>query len=167
MKLQEISWPVFKLKEYRPEEEDGILFYPDLNGEKRIVDDRNLPQDSLVGRRLSLLVKGVKIYNPKFSIFFLGDLIKIAKPTTWFIDSNGKIFQYKKTQFAKLVFRKITNIIRSVGCTLIEAENSPARFKCLFPPKLEEKYLGVLKMGKEEILYGFFKEKYTPTRRKV
>lgn len=170
MKLQEISWPVYKLKDTRPEELDGVLFYTFWNQEGQIVqivDDKNLPAESLAGRRLKLMIDGVKLYRPKFSLYFLGDLIKVAKPQTWFIDSSGKLFQYTKEHYVPLKFLRITNVLRSVGCVLVEVEGHQARFKALFPPRLGEKYAGVLSLGKNLLLYGFYEAKFKDTRRKI
>lgn len=167
MKLLEIAWPVYKLGNIKPQEEDGVVFVFKNEKDLEIVDDKNLPGDSLAVRRLKLIIDGVKLFKLKYSIFFLGDLIKLANNKIWFIDSKGKIFQYKKQHFAKLTIKKITKIIPSISCSLIEVEGIQARFKVLFPPRIEEKWAGLLYHNKVYIFYGFYTQRYSDTIRKV
>ena len=170
MKLSEIAWPIYKVGNNRPLEEDGVLFFLKESKDDtkiEIVDDKTLPLSTLAGRRLSLKDKKVPLYNLRVAIFFLGDLVKIATPNTWFIDSSGRLFQYNKTKFTKLSFRKITKVVRSVSATLIEVEGIPFRLMSLFPPRLEQKWAGVLKWNGSYILYGFYSEKHKDTVRKI
>lgn len=170
MKITEISWPVYKLKDTRPQEEDGVIFYFHSSSEKNIlyiIDDKSIPGDTLALRRLQLKAKEAPLFKIKYSLFFLADLIKLAKKGTWFIDSTGKVFQYTKTVRAALSFHKISNVIRDIGCTLIEVEGSIIRHKSLFPPSNTQKYAGILTMGRIQILYGFYEEKQKTTYRKV
>lgn len=133
-----------------------------------VVDDKNVPAPTLAKRRLMLLHSGVKLKPLSKAIFFLGDLVKIAKPKCWYIDSNGLIFNYKKSQTVKLVFRKIkaTHIIRTGGA-ILEIEGIPSRFKCLYAPKPNEIYAGLLVSGLSYILYGVYETLHKDTRRKI
>jgi len=166
MNLTQISWPVYRLGTDRPNEEEGVLFYI-YNDKIYIIDDKTLEAESLAGRRLKLLVQGINLYKLKRAFFFLGDFIKVAKAGIWFIDSTGKIFTYTKKDLVPLVCKKITKIIPSVSCALIEVKDIPARFKVLFQPTLEEKYAGLLKLGRGYIFYGFYKEPFKDTVRKI
>jgi len=166
MKLSEIAWPVYKLGDAKPQEEDGVVFIIRDN-KLELIDDRNLPANSLAGRRLKLFVDGVKLFKLKYALFFLGDLIKISKSKTWFIDSKGVMFQYHKRIFAKLVFKKITKVIPSIACSLIEVEGLQARFKVLYPPDATQKYAGLLFFNKSYIIYGFYDKAYEETVRKI
>jgi hypothetical protein len=102
------------------------------------------------------------------AVFFLGDLVKMAKPGIWFIDSNGKVFDYKKQTRALLKFYPIAkNIPIPTGGSIIQAHGIPTRFKCLFSPSLDKNHVGILEYGMSQILYGFYTEKHKNTWRMV
>jgi len=170
MNLTEIHWPVYKLGTEKPLEEDGVLFFI-RNGKEtasiEILDDKTLPASSLAGRRLKLFSQGTKLFKLKLALFFLGDLIKIATKSMWFIDSSGNIFQYTKSKLVPLVFKRITNVVPSVGCSLIEVEDIMTRFKTLFSPLAEQKYAGLLKLDRGYILYGLYDTIHENTIRKI
>lgn len=167
MNLAEIVWPVYRLGENKPHQVDGVVFYythyvDHVNQETfttRVVDDTNLPYDTLGRRRLALKIAEDKLFPIRTAIYFLSDLIKLAKPTTWFIDSSGKVFQYTKTARAKLQTKKIKQVLPGdgIGC-IIEAEGIPGRFKCMRRPQEYEIYVRVLKLGLGYLLYGFSDE---------
>ncbi len=140
----------------------------EIVNEYKVLDDKNEEGTTLAKRRLSLLAKGVPLKPLGMAIFFLGDLVKLATKRTWFIDSNGKLFQYKKTKAVPLLFgRIILQINIPSGGSVIEVEGIPARFKCLYSPVNGEKYAGVLKYGIGYILYGLYVDKPNDTWRKI
>lgn len=159
-----------------PTSESGVLFTyseereedEDLKFTFRVLDDKNMKGDSLGVRRLHVMANGQRLHRLGKAIFFLGDLIKIAKRNTYFIDTNGRIFQYKKSQRAKLHFKKLTQIIPiPTGGAILEVEGIPSRFKCLLQPKTLELYAGVLEMGMSHILYGIYEQPYKSSWRMV
>jgi hypothetical protein len=134
----------------------------------KIVDDRTIDKPTLAIRRLEIMKLGGPLKKLSSACFFLGDLVKIAKPNIWFIDSIGQLFQYKKVNNSKLVFRKIKNIIPiSTGGSIIEVEGIHSRFKCLFKPNENVRYAGILELSMAHILYGLYDEQPKDTRRKV
>ena len=167
MNLSQISFPVFKLSKFPPSQVDGVTFY--LKEDKaEIIDDKTVPGDSLARRRLHLHMNEVKLYKLKTAIFFLADLIKLADPKQWFVDSNGKCFIYTKTRQVPLVYREITDIKRYPLCAIIEAKGIHGRHKSLYPPKEDQKFAGFLQMGhKSYLLYGFYEQLEKDTRRKI
>lgn len=168
MNLETVVWPVFRLSENEPKIEDGVVYYAteytDLDtdehtGTLRIVDDRNIDKPTLSRRRLELLLQEVKLFPIHRAVYFLGDLLKIAKATTWFIDSSGTIFQYKKSRRAKLIVRKITKVLPTGGLgAVIELEGIPQRFKTAFKPDQDAQYAAVLKTGMSYIFYGIYRD---------
>ena len=166
---------MFRLGEHKPTQEDNLIYYSKEYVDKeslaskvglRIVDDKSLPGATLGLRRL--VVVDAKLFPIRQAIYFLGDLIKIAKQTTWFIDNTGKIFQYKKTSRAKLAAHKITKVLPLDGMgAIIEVQGLPQRFKCMFAPKPEQYYAGILRWGLGYILYGFYNETFKSTYRLV
>ena len=163
MNLNEINFPVYRLGTNAPSVEDNIIYY--FFGKMEVVDDKNLPGDTLSSRRLKIPEK--EKFKLKLAIFYIADLIKLSGPEIWFIDSSGKLFQYKKSRFCKLVSKKITNVIRCTGYSLIEVQGVLQRFICLYPPRPEEKYASLLVMDKSYMLYGFSQECHGTTRRKI
>lgn len=122
----------------------------------KIVDDTNLPQKTLGLRRLALQKDPkIKLHKISTAIYFLADLIKLAKATTWFIDSSGKVFQWKKYTRAKLITKKIKQVLPAdgIGCVL-EAEGLAQRFKSLQRPQDFHQYAVFLVINKMYILYG-------------
>ena len=163
-KLSEIVWPVFRLGERAPVHDNGVVFYythyvDEANSESvslRIVDDANLPQPTLGRRRLELALQKQKLYPIRAAIYFLADLIKLAKSTTWFVDNSGRVFQYEKNTRAKLTTKRIKQVFPAdgLGC-VVELEGISNRFKSIQRPKEHELYAKVLKLGMGFILYGF------------
>jgi hypothetical protein len=176
MELNSISWPVYRLRNEKPSERDGIHYYAYENyneeGERtvalRIVDDKTIDNPKLSLRRLAIKSAGLKLFRLTKAIFFLGDLIKLATAQMWFIDSAGKIFQYTKSTRCKLKFHKITKVIRvETGGAIIEVQGVNARFKSLYYPESDKLYAGILHYGMSPILYGYYDQKYDDTWRMI
>lgn len=176
MKLSEIIWPVFKVGLHPPTVEEGVSFYLTLRREEddsitpimRIIDDRSVEGSKLSIRRLKIFNAGAKLHKLQHAIFFPGDLLKLAHPKVWFIDSSGKLFNYKKSKLVPLLFKKIKAVHNTQAATIVEVDSIPGRYMCLYPPSEDDKYAGVLKVGKHSyILYGFFKELHKDTVRKI
>lgn len=179
--MREIVFPVFRLGTNKPEVYDGVTYYyyigdtiEDENGDLidsmdiRVIDDTNIIAASFAHRRLRMKMDGVKLHRLKNAIFFLGDFIKLAKPKVWFIDSSGKLFNYKKSTRAKLHFYPISEVIPlSTGGAVIEAYGIATRFKVLYVPETEMTHVGILNLNKSLILYGFYDKQYDETWRLV
>lgn len=168
MNLEKIVWPVFRLGEKTPQTEDSIVYYATEyenldtgrhSAVMRIVDDKNIEQPTLSRRRLQLLVQGVKLFPINKAVYFLGDLLKLAKTTTWFIDSAGTLFQYKKSKRVKLLVREISQVFPTTGLgAVIELKGVPQRFKTAFKPNDDDRYAAVLYSNHSYILYGLYKD---------
>lgn len=174
--LSQISFPVFQLNTNNPVVENGVIMYirstltedDIIKHEYQIVDDKTVEGDTLAKRRLKLYIAGVNLKPIKRAIYFIGDLIKLATPKMYFIDSKGLLFKYSKTRTVRLVFRKITKVIAIPdGGAILEIQGFPNRFKCLYAPRREERYAGVLVDKISAILYGIYTEKYDDTVRKI
>lgn len=174
--MSQVSYPVYRVGLEKPEIKDGVIYYhyklekdDKVDTVIKIVDDKSVEGDTLGKRRLSLLKDGMPLAKIGMAIFFLGDLVKIAKPKMWFIDSKGTLFNYKKSNKAKLVFKRIVRKIPiPTGGTILEVEGIPSRFKCLHKPLNEENYAGILMLnGMSPILYGLYDRKYDSTWRMI
>ncbi len=178
MKLSEISFPVFRLNIDKPSTNLGVVYYVresvNLDSAKytrrvRIVDDTSAPGNTLSRRRLSLKAQGAPLYSIKRAVFFLADLVKLSSLKHWWIDSQGKIFQYKKSTRAKLRSYKIEKIIPLNGIgAIIEVRGVPQRFKVLFKPPENVRYATIAESGiSYRLLYGLTEEMHKDARRLI
>lgn len=176
--MQELNFPVFKLAaKTAPEERDGILYYVSENFNRdtakyhqtaRVLDDKTLPGPTLAHRRLQAQKLGATLYPIKTALYFLGDFIKLAKSNTWFVDSTGRVFQYKKTTRAKLQFYRVQKLFPLPGMgAVVEVQGISQRFKVLWMPTVPVQWAGVIKFGKTLILYGLYKDKLPDSWRLV
>lgn len=174
--LTEIRYPVFKIGYEKPVNIDKVDLilrtYINEHGELinkfRVVDDKNIPEDTLAKRRIVLLKNKVPLKHLGIAIFFLGDMIKLATRTTWFIDSNGTIFNYTKSKSVALIFKKIVlRIDLPTGGSILEIEGIENRFKCLHSPLKDEKYAALLKYNNGYILYGVYEDRPKNSRRMI
>lgn len=177
MNLLEISFPVFKLNAGKPIEESGVVYYESESYNRitdttsiklKIVDDRNIPLPNLSLRRLNLIKQRQPVYNINLAVYFLGDLIKLSKPKTWWIDTQGKVFEYKKSQRAKLRFYKLDKCFTTQGMgAVIQVCGLPQRFKSMFLPEQSDTWCGILEWNKIKIFYGYYKEQHKETWRLI
>ena len=167
-KLSEIVWPVFRLGEKKPEQDSGLVYYythyvDEMNSETatiRVVDDQNVPGPTIGLRRLRLKSEHKATLFPiRTAIYFLADLVKLAKSTTWFIDNSGRVFHYEKTTRAKLTTKRIKQVLpaQGLGC-VFELSGIPNRFKAMQRPEEHQHYARVLQLGMSFIFYGFCDE---------
>jgi hypothetical protein len=175
MELSTIVFPVYKLGQTKPHETDGVVFF--INQYERegkeittIVDDNKIAAETLSRRRLELIKNGVSLFQLRTAVFFLADLIKIAKNSKyWFIDSSGKVFQYKKTRMVNLIFKEIDKVLPiPTGGSIIQLVGMEQRFKCLTRLMDIYKYAGLLELdSKSYVLYGVYEKKPKDTKRKI
>lgn len=126
----------------------------------RVVDDRSVAGDTLGMRRLRLKTDPkVTLFPVRTAIYFLADLVKLAKATTWFVDSSGRVFHYEKTTRAKLTTKRIKQVLPAdgLGC-VFELQGIPSRFKAMQRPGEHQQYARVLQLGMSFIFYGFCDE---------
>lgn len=152
---------VFYASEKHTEDETGGII---TDTKLLMVDDTQIEGDSLAARRLRI---PAKLFPLRQAIFFLGDLIKVATPNTWFIDSLGKLFVYEKNTRAELKCHKVLSVMRiPSGGAIIEVEGINSRFKTLHTPE-NSQYAGILHMGKSLVLYGMYIDPFKQTWRMV
>ncbi len=152
------------MSEKEPTQYNGLVFFHTEYVDEtnissltiKIIDDKNLPQKTLGLRRLALQKDAnIKLHKISTAIYFLADLIKLAKASTWFIDNSGKVFQWKKYTRAKLTAKKIKQVLPAdgIGCVL-EVEGLSQRFKSLQRPQDFHHYAVFLVINKIYLLYG-------------
>ncbi len=177
LSLTDITFPVFRLGESEPIVEKGITFYLSVTEDEnethfykyKIIDDKNIKGKTLAQRRLRIITQGRQIQRITRAVFFIADLLKLAKSTTWFIDSTGRLFNYKKSTYKNLIYRKIAEVLPLPNSgAILQVEGINTRFKSLFAPMQEEKYAGLLELGTNQyVLYGLYKEQLKSTKRMI
>lgn len=174
--LHNIRFPVFRIGTETPITEDGVTYLlrnkhvvdGDNEELKYIIDDKNAKGLTLSSRRLALHAQNARLYKLSKAIFFIGDLVKLAKAGTWFIDMEGQVFEYRKTTRVPLKFKEVVQVTpMNSGGAIIEVRGVPARFKVLFRPPETAKYAGLLCVGPSYILYGLYDQKYDDTTRMI
>lgn len=174
--MKDLVWPVYRLGEKKPTVEDGVVFYQaeyadidtaEIRRNIRIVDNKNIDKPTLGLRRL-IASTTQSLFPIGSAVYFLIDLIKLAKATTWFIDSHGRVFQHKKIKRAKLRTHKITQVLPAtgIGCVL-EVEGLVFRFKSMRAPESWQQYAGILYMDGGHMLYGYYEYPIKDTWRLV
>jgi hypothetical protein len=156
--LRQVLFPVYALPNEDYYVRDGLLFLDEL-----VVDDRNQPGDTLGKRRLQTPHK-LKKLSKAYSEYF--DLLKENPPIM--IDSRGKIFSYKKTEW---------HTVRSVKIKRKELKNTHTRIWCEkinFPFLINQPYHGkmwasvlYLRGNKPWILYDLTEERQEDSKRKI
>lgn len=174
----EIDFPVFRLSKREPIRQDGVIFYASENYNEhtqtvtqkiKVIDDTNIDQPTLSRRRLKLKQDdSIELYPINTALYFLGDLIKLGGAGTWWIDSQGKLFEYKKSTRAKLKFYKLDKWFTTQGAgAVVQVCGLPQRFKTLFLPKMEERWCGILECNGIHIFYGYYTEQHKETWRMI
>lgn len=158
--LETINWPVYKLGENKPQVKEGLVFYSseilddqdNLTTVYKLVDDKNINKTTIGLRRLQLPTD--KLFKISTAIYMLQDLIKLAKSTSWFIDTAGTVFQYKKSTRAKLKTHTIKQVlpVNGIGCVL-EINGLSERFKSISIPN-NQPYAVMLYYSGKVLLYG-------------
>lgn len=176
MNLDSIKFPLYYLGNRKPEVKEGVIFYfygvEHYDGEEsyqiQIVDDKNIGGNSLAVRRLKLQEQKTPLFKLTKAIFFLGDLVKLTSGVTWYIDSEGQLFEYKKTRRVPLVFKPISCVLpNKTGGAIVEVAQVNSRFKTLLAPTGLEKWAGLLQVGHSYILYGLYENKLEDTYRMI
>lgn len=161
MNLRKINFPVYQVT--KPVYRQGTkLIFLNAKEEEVLLDDISIPFPTLGLRRL-------RIPNPlplTNAIYFIKDLIKLKGQ---FIDSMGYLFAYETSRFVPLIFKKITKVIPiKTGGSLLEFEGEYPRYKVMYAPSLDEKYVGLLQTSpRAYLVYGLYTEMHKETRRKI
>lgn len=175
--LANLYWPIYRIGRSKPIVDDKVSYFlfakptetDALSYKILFLDDRSINNPSLGARRLVLESAGNSLFKLKTAVFFLSDLIKLAQPNVWFIDSVGTLFQYTKTRRVALVYKKIAKIIPiNTGGCIVEVDGVAERFKSYRMPELSSTpYAGLLQDNHSHVLYGFYDKQYKNTNRMI
>lgn len=157
--LHKVRFPVYALPSGNWDKADGLLF---LDG--KLVDDKNMPGDSLGIRRIQTPHK--ELHSLRKQIISHQGILK--QKWKHFIDSNGIPFIYEKTTLCKLSYYKIRRIDRKEVASVLWLKGIPSPFTVPRPPEDGMLWAGVLHYhGLPWLLYEYSETKKPDTRRKV
>ena len=137
--------------------------------EYKVIDNKNIEGKTLASRRLKMSANGTNLKKLGNACFFVSDLMKLAKSTTWFIDASGRTFNYRKSKYVKLNYHKIIQVLAMPsGGAILVVQGIPTRFKVLYAPTADETYAGILELSHGNyILYGLYDQQYDSSRRMI
>jgi hypothetical protein len=157
--IKSVSFPVFMIPSSNWQLTDGLLFI-----DEKLVDDRNMPGETLGRRRIQTHYKELLVL--KKALWNLTGILKQSSNT--FIDSLGKTFIYEKTIMCPLKYFKIEEVILKETASLIRVKGLPKPFTVPRPPASGMQWVGILHYrGLPWLLYEYSEEKLKDTRRKV
>ena len=174
--LNQIQFPIYHLGQDKPVRDSTRWYYyyethhkdGEIDPKTLVIDDTSIEGNSLAMRRLNMKKNDVTLAKLRHAVFFLGDMIKLSKSGTWFIDSEGTVFEYRKTKRVPLVFKPISQVIPiRTGGAIVEVQGIGTRFKVLHAPNPDCKYAGLLLVGTGYLLYGLYVDKLPDTVRMV
>lgn len=139
MDVKNINFPVYPLPNLDIMWEDGKVF---IFG-NRLVDDYNLPGDTIGKRRL--LIEDKK-YNIKTAYEDYGDMLEGRDK--YFVDNLGIYFNYKRTKRCKVVPHKIKEVILCDGYSRLKLASIPFDVVIKRPPPDGFTWVGMLYVKK-------------------
>lgn len=157
--LKNVTFPAYLLHSSNWDLRDGMLFL-----DNQVLDDRNMPGDTLGKRRLQTPFRG--LYQIKKAVMSPVGIVKQSNQA--YIDNLGKIFIYEKTRMVPLKYHKIRKVELKETYSLVWIMGFNFSFKVPRPPKSEYTWAGVLHVdGFPWLLYEYSKEKLKDTQRKI
>ena len=155
----DLEYPLYVIHSDNVDLVDGILWLDD-----QVLDDRNMVGNSLGRRRLQSPMNS--LYNLKYQIEDIRGLMKHRQKT--FIDTNGNIFNYEKTDTVQIKYHKIKKREKKEVATVLWLKGCPFPFSEKRPPADEITWAGVMyKNGIPWHIYDFAEEEKKATWRKI
>lgn len=146
--LNKIRFPVYYLADKDWYRQDGLL----LSSTGRLIDDKNMPGNSLGIRRLQSPIKDKqwlkKAYPDPYSM--------LTSKKNSFIDSNGVPFIYERTKTCKLIYHKINSLDKKGDHSILKLKDIRAPFKINRPPYGDARWARVAYLnGAPWFIYDF------------
>ena len=155
--IDKIQFPVYVLPSSNWELVDGLLYVDQL-----LVDDKNMPGDTIGKRRLQTPFKNLQPLKRAAD-----NLLAIIKSGhKCFIDTNGVPFIYEKTESCALKYHKIRKVERKDTASVLWLKDFNFPFVVPRPPPTDYTWAGVLHLkGLPWVLYEYSVSKKADTRR--
>ena len=159
--LSKIAFPIYLLDSDDYSIVDSLVFI-----EGKVVDDRNMPGETLGIRRLQTSMQN--LYPLNKSIANIAGLLK-RPGNKHYIDTKGRIFTYEKTLYAKIVSKRIKKVVvkEKLGA-VIHIESIPETFPVARPPEQDLVWASIIYIGNFPwLVYEFSAEKQKDRRLKI
>lgn len=160
LKLSDVNWPIYPLpKNTSFREYNGLkLAKGPTTEEWKLLDAPNLPQATLGLRRLNYrsapTLENYALFKLSLPIYRYSDIFQYINSTNLFIDTSGKIIDYTRSRYVPLVYHKIKKFIEVEGGYTIYVEDIHMPLFLNREPTLEDRYVGVLHIGRGYLLYS-------------
>jgi hypothetical protein len=167
MFLNNFSWPIYSISsDTRIWEENNVLYLTTAFGVKYILDNKNLSGNTLGVRRLRLRKLGTdKLYTFKGIYCTMYDVFSSKHKI--FIDSKGELLTLTKKTRRTLIYKKVIGTWPGEeGHLMCQCEDVFPYIEIPFLPKVMPKYLGLLRINHDYVLYELSDTKKKDTWRK-
>jgi len=155
----ELIFPIYVIHSDNVELIDGILWL-----DNQVLDDKNMLGHTLGIRRLQTEMKN--LYPLRYQLEDEVAMMQHKRKT--FIDSEGRVFNYEKTQTVKIQYHKITKRQKKGVATVLWLKDCPFPFAEKSPPSEELTWAGVMYLeGFPWKIFNFAEEQKKSTWRKI
>lgn len=156
----QIKFPIYLLpSDITIQRKDGIVF-----ADNKVLDNKNVSQPTLGLRRLHSPV--VELFPLRKRITRLEELFRNKNKIKLFIDTNGDIREYIKTERVDLKCHKIKRVISKGSYSLILLEGINTPFAEPRPPEVLWAYV-LYRRGIPWLIHSFLEEPARDTWRKI
>lgn len=175
MNLQEISFPVYLLNKNKPDSHDGVISYTTLHIDEdnpeelvsvtKIVDNTSIPGETLAKRRLYIASTNLDVlYKIHRSFYSIVDIIKLKNKTKyWFIDSLGKLFQYKGNTRCHVVCKELSGFSYGNSGYYMSVKGLPYKMYTKYKPLPGQRFAAIIYIQGTPMLYGFTDKAFKKT----
>ena len=132
--IRNVAFPVYKLKSDELHYYQGILF-----SDNKIIDDRNIPKETIGQRRLFIKEDLHPLTQTAFSFV---DLINSG--FRHFVDNRGRAFSYRKSKVCEVKSLEIKIIKYKGKFSTVKLKGCQTEFKVWRPPEEGLCWAGVL-----------------------
>lgn len=165
LNLFNLNFPLYSItKTYKRIWTELNVLYIKTQSGTYVLDNKNLSGDNVGKRRIK--IQSSELYKPRKVYYNLSQLLH-AKGNI-FMDNDGVVFKYKKTQYAPLTYYKVQNVTQAKdGECILEVPQINYSYKINCRKAYSIEYIGILATEYGFIPYEFSEEYKKPTRRKL
>jgi hypothetical protein len=167
LNLFELSFPLYSItRSYKRIWREMNVLYIETDSGIYILDNKNLAGDTVGKRRLQIKTDYYKVYVPRKVVYNVMQLLHSKEKV--FMDTDGIIFKYKKTEYFSLRYHKVDSVIESKdGNCILEIPKIDFSYKTSCRNAYGILYVGILHTKYGHIPYDFSEVKKKDTRRKI
>ena len=167
LNLFDIQFPIYSVtKFYKRIWTEMNVLYIETDSGIYILDNKNINGDTVGKRRLRIKNDIYSLYRPRKVVYDITHLIK--SKDSIFMDTNGVVFKYKKSEYCTLNYHKVHNVIEAVdGECILDIPKINYSYKTNCRNAYAAIYVGLLTSKYGYILYEFSEFYKQPTRRMI